>query len=150
MKGRIVGLTALGLCAAFPALGEAATVSRETGEVLINQGSGFVALAAPAELAPGAQIMVRPGGSALIAYAGDCTLRVGAGRVWTVQGKAPCEGGKLVDMTGRMNQSTDEGGPGINNTTLLVGGLVVGGGVAAAILLSGDDDDDPKVVPSSP
>jgi hypothetical protein len=141
MIQRIIGLVALGTCAAIPVLAEAATVSRESGEVLVNQGGGFVALNAPAELAPGTQVMVSPGGSALIAYAGDCTLRVGSGRVWTVQSKAPCEGGKLVDLTRRMNQQTEEGGTGINGGTLLVGGLVIGGGVAAAILLSGGDDD---------
>jgi hypothetical protein len=90
----------------------AATVSGQNGTVLVNKGDGFVPIASDAELAPGGQIMVHPGGSALITYASNCTIRVGAGRVWTVQEAPPCtEGNTFIDFTGRMNQGSLKDGP---------------------------------------
>lgn len=124
----------------------AASVSPDVGEVLVNKGQGFVVSAGSTAVSAGDQIMVRPGGAALIAYSDACTVRVGADRTWTVQPKAPCaEGSQFVDLTGKMGQGTDTGTPtpGIDMTTILIGGAVVGGGVAAAIALSDDDDDAP-------
>ena len=120
---------------------QAASVSPDLGEVLVNKGQGFVVSAGTVSVAPGDQVMVRPGGAALIAYGDTCSVRVGADRIWTVQPKAPCApGSQFVDMTGKMGQSTDTGTPAIDTTTLLIGGAVVGGAVAAAIALSDDDD----------
>jgi len=54
--------------------------------------------------------MVSPNGSALIAYAGSCTVRVGGG-VWKVQLTAPCtEGATFIDFTERMNAGVACGG----------------------------------------
>lgn len=60
-----------------PLTGNAATVSQQSGSVLINKGKGFLPIGSESELPPGTQIMVQPGGSASIAYANNCTVRVG-------------------------------------------------------------------------
>lgn len=123
----------------------AATVEPIVGEVLVNQGDGFKPLPSSAsaniEQAAGSQIMVRPGGSALITYAANCSLRVPSG-IWVVKEASPCaEGTSLIDFTGRMNQEAPP--PDGDTTMLIVGGLVVAGGVAAAIALSQDSGDNP-------
>lgn len=108
-----------------PVTGNAATVSKQSGAVLFNEGNGFSPIDQRAELAPGTQIMVQPGGLASIAYA-NCTVRVGSG-VWTVQAAAPCTNGATeIDFTQRMNQTGPDGGTGV--------GLVVIGGATATIL----------------
>jgi hypothetical protein len=93
-------LTAIAVCG-LPLFGNyaasAATVSRESGVVLVNRGSGFVQLAGDAELAPGDQVMVRPGGSAAIIYSSDCIVRVAPGLVSAVQENAPCKIGVLAE-----------------------------------------------------
>ncbi len=112
---RLCGAAALALCGAlFASVGAAAAVvSSQAGTVLISKDDGFVPLLARSEVAAGTRVMVRPGGSALIAYAGNCAVLVGSG-LWLVQEKAPCrEGVALIDFTGRMNQepATDEEPP---------------------------------------
>jgi len=114
----------------------AATVSGPTGTVLINEGSGFVPLARDAEVAPGGQVMVKPGAVATITYANNCAVKVGPDRVWTVQPAAPCANGAgEIDLTGRMNQA----GPGMGDGAggaLLIGGVVIGGGLLIGCLVS--------------
>ena len=68
----------------------AATVSKQNGSVFINAGAGFVELKSAADVSAGQQVLVQPGGIASIAYAGNCTVRVGSG-VWLVQPTAPCK-----------------------------------------------------------
>lgn len=130
-----------------PAL--AATVSSQSGEVLVNDGTGFEPIGSSVDAAIGSQIMVRSGGVALITYSSECAVRVGSERIWVIQDKAPCtDGARLLDFTGRMGVESDTTpSPAIDSGTLVVGGLVVGGVVGAVILLS-DDDDDYK--PASP
>jgi hypothetical protein len=102
---KIAVLTACTLLWA-PTLASAATVSGASGAVFVNAGKGFVPLAGAAEFAPGAQVMVKPGGYAQLAYAGNCTVKVGSG-LWTVQPGVPCANGTTeIDLTGRMNQAT--------------------------------------------
>jgi hypothetical protein len=121
------------------AAADAATVSKRSGGVLINKGSGFVMLGADAELAPGQQVMVQQGGSASILYAGNCVVRVGSG-VWFVQPVAPCANGATeIDFTGRMNQEAPPAEP-TDVTPFVVGGVIVAGGVAAAIVLTQNKD----------
>ena len=100
------------------------------------------------ELAPGSQVMVRPGALAMITYSTDCVVRVGSG-LWVIQPAAPCAGGEReIDFTGRMNQQTEpDDKPGINGTTLLIGGVVVAGGVAAIILLNHNHTKDKSASP---
>ena len=96
-------------------------------------------LGADVELAPGQQVMVQPGGSAAIAYAGNCIVRVGSG-VWHVQPVAPCANGATeIDFTGRMNQETPPTEP-TDVTPFVVGGVVVAGGVVAAVVLTQNKD----------
>ena len=87
--------------------GHAATVSQQSGGVLVSKGTGFFPVGSEVELAPGTQIMVQPGGLATITYANNCAVRVGSG-FWTVQAVPPCAtGNTIVDFTGRMNQGAD-------------------------------------------
>jgi hypothetical protein len=85
--------------------------------------------------------MVRPGQVATIAYSDACTVKVDAGRVWTIQAAAPCAKGTsgVVDFTGRMNDGVmspepePEPTPGMSGSTLLLmGAVVVGGGLLIA------------------
>jgi hypothetical protein len=117
-----------------PTSGMAATVSQESGTVLINRGAGFSPIRTDAELAPGTQILVQPGAVALISYAGSCVVRVGSG-VWMVQAAPPCAtGNSSVDFTGRMNQATDPASPGpllgVPIEMTLLGGALVGVSIA--------------------
>ena len=100
--GRVAALAGAGLLISGLTV-SAATVSGEDGSVLVNNGAGFVRVLSSTEVTPASQIMVSPGGSALIAYAGNCTVRVPSG-VWHVQQASPCaEGATLIDFTTRMN-----------------------------------------------
>jgi hypothetical protein len=146
---RKVPALALGFvaCVAGASLAEAATVSRQSGEVLANSGGGYVAVATTAELPPGAQLLVRPGGSALIQYANGCSLLVGAERIWVIQENPPCEKGRSVDLTGRMGdgmstKDTPQEQP--QDHKWIIPGLLLAGGAAAAIILTTKDDDDPS------
>lgn len=113
----------------------AATVSGPSGAVLVNQGSGFVPLTKDAEVAPGGQVMVKSGSVAMITYGSNCSIKVGSGRVWTIQEASPCTNGAgEIDLTNRMNQ--DGGGGGGAGTALLVGGVAIGGGLLIGCLVS--------------
>jgi hypothetical protein len=135
--GKVAAAT---LCAFLiaPSIVNAAMVSKERGTVLVNKGKGFVEIASEAELAPGHQVMVQPGGSASIAYAGTCVVRLGSG-VWWVQAAAPCANGVTeIDFTGRMNQATDPADPGV--APLVVGGVIIAGAITAGVLISQNND----------
>lgn len=124
----------------------AATVGDLQGEVLVNVGSGFQPLkgAASGDIKAGSQIMVRPGGSALITYASNCSVRVPSG-VWAVQSAPPCEAGtSVIDFTARMNQAAPPPGNADPTTPLLIGAGLVAAGVGVAIGLSQNEG------PSSP
>lgn len=68
----------------------AAKVSRESGMVFVNTGSGYQVLEEDTELPPGGKVMVRPGGIAVITYSSSCVVRAGPGRVWIVAAEPPC------------------------------------------------------------
>ena len=117
----------------------AATVSNQAGTVLVNNGNGFSPIAANAELAPGSQILVQQGGLASIAYANNCTVRVGSG-LWLVQAAPPCANGATeIDFTGRMSQGAPPPPAGL--PPLLIGGVIVAGAVGAAVLVSQNNRD---------
>jgi hypothetical protein len=120
--GAIIAIAALlsGHCAA-----NAAIVSPESGPVLINDGNGFVPISGDTALRPGARVMAKKGGTAVIHYGDSCTVRVEPGQVLMIQEKAPCEGA-----------SAD----GLDTTTLAVGGAALAGvGIAIAVTQGGDD-----------
>lgn len=111
------------------AAADATTVHPQGGEILIDNGTGFAVISTATKLVPGDRFMVRPGGTALITYAKNCSVRVGSGRVWMVQENPPCAAGDTsIDLTGRMNQS----GLGHNSAYVLnspgsaAGGLATG------------------------
>ncbi len=145
-------IAVMAACAALTAsyAVNAADVANQAGTVLVSTGEGFVPIAADAEVAPVAQVMVQPGGLAKITYSNNCVVRVGSG-LWLVQKAAPCANGTSeIDFTGRMNQAAPPegeapaGGGGINTTLLVVGGVVVAGGIAAVVIANNNSK------PSSP
>jgi len=110
--------------------GHAATVSLQSGNVLVSKGEqGFVPITGAIELAPGGRIMVQPGGLATISYATGCAVRVGSG-FWVVQEIAPCASGTSeIDFATRMNQQAPPADQ--QDNQLLVGGIVLGGAAVA-------------------
>jgi hypothetical protein len=136
---RRIAVSTLCACLLSPVAAAAATVSKRSGGVLINKGSGFVTLQGDAELASGRQVMVQPGGSASILYASNCVVRLGSG-LWFVQAASPCASGTTeIDFTGRMNQATPPTEP-TDVTPYIIGGVAVAGGAAAAIVLTQNKD----------
>jgi hypothetical protein len=127
----------------WPLTVDAATVSNEGGSVLVSKGKGFSPIASHAEVAPGSQVLVRPGGLAVITYADNCAVRVGSG-VWLVQDAPPCaDGATLIDFTGRMNQQAEPPPlPGID-PAVVVGGVIVAGAIGLAVVLSQNQNDRP-------
>ena len=125
VSGALVGLL-YGCSTVF-----AATVSGPSGSVHINQGNGFVPITKDAQLAPGGQVMVKPGAVATISYGNNCSVKVDSGRVWTVQEAAPCANGVAeIDLTTRMNNSGM--GYADHNPLLILG---IAGGVALVTCL---------------
>ena len=134
-----------GLCAILlgPLSADAATVSKQSGAVLINTGSGFSPILSDAELAPGHQIMVQPGGLASITYANNCVVRVGSG-IWLVQATPPCANGATeIDFTTRMNQATDPTPPPGIPPLLVVGGAVGAVAIIVTLILNKDKSASP-------
>lgn len=141
-------LTTLAMTVALATPALAAQVTPENGEVLVNSGSGFKPVSGTTEVSAGAQVMVRPGGSAFIVYSATCTTRVGSERVWAVQAAAPCSAGKTsLDFTGRMSQDGSTGTPGVG-PGFWIPAVIVGGVVIAAAVWVATDDDENK--PTSP
>lgn len=90
-----------------PAFALAATVSvqaggsAQAGGVFVNSGQGFVAVPQSTEVGPGAMVLVRGNGAAVISYGTSCSVRVGASRVWQVAATPPClPGTSFIDLAG--------------------------------------------------
>lgn len=140
----------LGVCASATAFAASATVAVERGQAEIDEGSGFQPLTASRAVGPGARILVRADGAAVMTYTGGCRVRLGSGRIWQVPSKAPCaEGQNLIDMTTASSVGANHPArsglltaPGANNTGLLLLGLGAAGIATAVIIASQDDDDD--------
>ena len=83
----------------------AAAVGSIEGDVLVNRGDGYRSVKGTLPNLPaGTQLMVRPGGSAVITYSGSCAVRIAAG-VWSVNEQAPCADGRdFIDFTGRADR----------------------------------------------
>ena len=147
LRSRVATIVvAMGVChSAF-----AATIIGQGGTTYVNRGNGFVAVDQATQIPPGTQIMVSPGGSAIIRYSDTCAVRVPGG-VWSTQAAPPCaQGVALIDFTTRMNQEAPPVEPtGPDTTTLVVGGLIVAGAVTAAVVLSQDDDKDDGANPGA-
>jgi hypothetical protein len=113
--------------ALFSASSLAATINATQGQVLVNQGSGYLQVVGAIDAGPGAAVVVNPGGSAQIVYPDGCSVAVQPGSVYTISPQSPClaQGGQTTS--------------GVNGTTLALGAVVVGGGVAALLLLNSND-----------
>jgi hypothetical protein len=114
---------AVALLAFVSGSASAATVSADSGTVLISTGGGFERFDGVIEAPAGSLLMVQPGGMAHITYTADCVVYVGPGEVRAVDDEVPC---------GRPAVASQR-----DATLLIGGGLVLGGGLGLAIALSG-------------
>lgn len=136
-----------------------ATVMPMSGRVEVSTGQGFHQVDAATEFPAGAQVIVRPGSSAKIAYSETCVVPVRAASVAIVQDKPPCgpfappshfgfesskqyssaadetEFATKVSNPERRTVFTKDD-PSCEHDYLLIGGLLIGGGGLAALLLS--------------
>ena len=103
MKSRFISIllvaSMLGLNAA-QAAANFAEIGSIQGKVLVNQGSGFVALSDGASLKAGDRVMVGKDSGAVIAYANGCSVAVNESKVLTIAKVAPCKVGEHVAMIG--------------------------------------------------
>jgi hypothetical protein len=72
------------------AAADAATVAPIYGEVLVREDQGFRPVGARTEVAAGAEVLVKPGGSAAVIYADGCMVSVSPLAVAVVQAASPC------------------------------------------------------------
>ena len=106
-----------------------------SGNVLVDQGSGFAPASDGAQLKPGNRIMVSGKGSAILTFGPDCTMVLPADSMTTFTGTESC-------TVGTQDGTTPPTGTGTGLAVVLVGGLVVGGGALFVTSVLGDDDDD--------
>ena len=74
-----------------------ATVVPSQGAVLVNKGNGFSQIKKPVKLRVGNSVMVGPEGSALVAYADGCQVKVQPGAVTTIAALSPCASGASAE-----------------------------------------------------
>lgn len=103
----------------------AASVYPEKGAIFVNSGNGFVKIDGDTYVSPGARVMAKPGGAAVISYSPGCSVNVGPGEVKTVQDSIPC------------NTGADEGP---STTTMLIAGGAVAAAVGVGLAVSQGDD----------
>jgi hypothetical protein len=118
---------------------QAATVTAERGDVLVNRGKGFVAVRQAIEVAPGDQVMARPKGIGRVSFADGCSLDVQPGRVFTVSEQSPCERrGSHIETGGSIKDGpVEEVRERRSLVPIIVGGAAVGVGI---LLLTHDKD----------
>jgi hypothetical protein len=124
-RNRLSALFSSAMLLCFPCVASATTVYPETGSVLVNEGKGFVGISGEYKVHPGAKIMAKKGGSAMISYGSGCTVRVTPGEVKVVEETSPCNGG--------VEGADASSGP--SSTALAVGGgiALVGAGIAIGV-----------------
>jgi hypothetical protein len=88
-------LIALGSAVILGTSANAATVTPEKGELLVNRGTGYKPVKQPTEAAAGDRVMARPKSSGRIEYPEGCVVKVSPGTVFTVVAKSPCAPGGL-------------------------------------------------------
>jgi hypothetical protein len=124
-----------------PCATSAATVTPESGAVLVNSGKGFIKVSSDVEYRPGARVMVRPGGSAVIGYGSGCSVRVKPGRIETIRDTPPCDLALGLDCSGvSMKDAPTECASGlagqVSEFDLAIGGAALAAGVGVAVGLS--------------
>ena len=131
---KMIGVSALAL--AFSVVSVHATqLTSITGEVRVNQGSGFKLGRAAMPLNPGDQVIAQPDGAAVVTYDDGAQAVVRPGQVLTVApsgGATPGAAGAAGEGAGAAAAGADAG---ITATTLGVA-AVAAGAVGAAIVLS--------------
>lgn len=138
-------VVAMFAAAGFVTASHAATVTPETGTVMVRTGAGFEPIAGASSAGTGTQVMVSPGGVARISYDTGCTIRLGSGRVWTISKSSPCaKGQRVVDLTGhgRMGQSNVPNGASGQFDNMILTGAVGGAALASGIYMVTKDTDD--------
>ena len=117
---------------------DAATVTPEKGQVLLNQGSGYKLVTQPTEAAAGHLIIANPGASAQVVFPDGCSVSVQPGSVFTVAARSPCQGGSHVETGGSLKdppmEEVREERP---IAPLIIGGAAIAVG---AVLLLRDKD----------
>lgn len=99
MTNRFATLLAAATFAGVASVGEAATVTSVSGEMLVNQGAGYRPMSGEGKLNAGSLVMVGAQGSARITYDDGCVVQVAPGRVELVGAQSPCSAGAPNAMT---------------------------------------------------
>jgi hypothetical protein len=103
----------LGVAAILATSANAATVTSEKGELLVNRGSGYKPVRQPTEAAVGDRVLARPNSSGRIEYPDGCVVKVSPGAIFTVVAKSPCvSGGYHIETQA---STTSQPPPGIGN-----------------------------------
>jgi hypothetical protein len=129
------GLAAFCFNTAFAQEAVLAQLSDISGNVLVDQGSGFAPAAGGIALKPGDRIMVPGKGGATLTFGPGCAMTLPADSMTTYTGKESCTVG---------TQGTPGGTPkssGVGVGVVLGGALILGGG--ALILNSTLNDENP-------
>lgn len=121
------GLTSFALAFAMAGSAFAATVTPTGGTVQVNTGSGYANIAGPTTVGPGHMVMVKPGGSATIAYPNGCVFTVLPNTVIAVQKDPTCAG-----ATASSSGTANFGGL-VPHDYLLLGAVAIGAGVCIAL-----------------
>lgn len=129
----------------------AATLEAISGEVMVNNGSGYRFVSGVLELKPGDMVIANIGGSAELSYGGGCMVMVAAGSVVTVSEFWPCTTAQ-VTQPGQAAQpgvpgAAGQGGTqptapafgGITPGAMAIGAIAVGGAIAATSMMGGTD-----------
>jgi hypothetical protein len=105
-------LIALGTAVILATSSNAATVTSEKGELLVNRGSGYKPVRQPTEAAAGDRVLARPSSSGRIEYPDGCVVKVSPGAIFTVVAKSPCvPGGHHIETAASPSgQQTPPGG----------------------------------------
>jgi hypothetical protein len=140
----------------FASAAGAQSIGNVKGNVLVNHGTGFVAIAALTPLKIGDTVMARAGASATLSYADGCKVDVIPGTVLTLENISPCALVNTVDpndpATGQADatgQATPGGAPPAPPLIppvvagALVGTAIVGGVVAGAVTISQENSASP-------
>lgn len=168
MRCRLAVISCL-LLGLQPIPADAAFVSASKGEVLINQGQGFMPLGGTVRLDPGSQVMVRNGGEALIYFDGTCSLKLSNNHTFMIGSQPPCPPDRnYVELESRGAEPSEwqtsssitpsaSGGEGPLlgaggglTTPVVIGGIVLGGVAIAAIASGGGGGGGGKSRPVSP
>jgi hypothetical protein len=103
-------LVALAAALTFASVAQAATVTPERGEVLLNRGKGFAPVLEPAQAAPGDQVMAGPSSAGRVAFEDGCIVTVRPGAILTIASTSPCErsSGSHVETGGSLKDGPFE------------------------------------------